>query len=154
MLSLRALAPLAATAGLMAALPAGAVAAPQHHVQAHAAGTHPRALLFPSIVNTRLVRAQAALDRAAKKSDQGEPAKAIVALTAARKNLSKAWAGAKYVIQTAPPPVPAEDKAAFHAHAFMKSGRVHIYKGRRGKRVRAAEGTGLTYASIYDTAFA
>src|SRR4051794_41326210 len=95
--SLRALIPLAAATGLMAAMPAGALAAPPHNAAAHAAGGEATALIYPSIVQTRLVRAQSALDKAAKYSDLGMPAKAITSLTAARNNLSKAWKGAKYV---------------------------------------------------------
>src|SRR3954466_9878524 len=120
MLSLRALAAPAAAVGLLAALPSGALAAPSHHAQAHAAGGDATALIYPSIVQTRLVRAQAALDRAAKYADQNVPDKALTNLTAARNNLSKAWTSAKYVIETTPPPAPAAD-AAFHKRAFMKS---------------------------------
>jgi hypothetical protein len=155
MLSLRAVAPVAAAAGLLAALPAGALAAPAQHPAAHAAGGDATALIYPSIVNTRLVRAQAALDRAAKYADQNVPDKALTAMTAARNNLSKAWTGAKYVIQTTPPPV--ADDAAFHKRAFMKSGRLRIYKGRRGKLVHKADvvpPAGAVPATIYDTAFA
>jgi hypothetical protein len=155
MLSLRALVAPAAAIGLIAALPSGALAAPSHHAQAHAAGGAATALIYPSIVQTRLIRAQGALDRAAKYSDLGFPDKAIVALTAARNNLTKAWKGAKYVIETTPPP-PATD-AAFHKSAFLKSGRLRIYKGRRGKRVHGADvvpPVGALPATIYDTGFA
>jgi hypothetical protein len=155
MLTLRAIAPAAAAAGLLAALPAGALAAPAHHAGAHAAGGAATALIYPSIVNTRLVRAQAALDRAAKFADQGVPDKAITALTAGRNNLTKAWSGAKYVIQTAPPAVAAD--AAFHKRMFRKSGRLRIYKGKIGRRVHKADvvpPAGALPASMYDTAFA
>jgi hypothetical protein len=153
--SFRALVPLTAAVGLIAATPAGALAAPANHPRARAAGGDVVALQFPSIVNTRLVRAQSALDRAARFSDQAQPGKAITAMTAARNNLSKAWKGAKYVIQTAPPPVATD--AAFHRRAFLKSGRVRIYRGPRGKRVRQAgapPAAGGSMASQYDTAFA
>jgi hypothetical protein len=156
MLSLRALAAPAAAVGLIAAVPSGALAAPSHHAQAHTAGGDATALIYPSIVQTRLVRAQGALDRAAKYADQGVPDKAIVALAAARNNLSKAWTGAKYVIQTTPPPPPAADKVAFHKRAFLKSGRLRIYKA-RGKRVHKADvvpPVGAVPATIYDTGFA
>jgi hypothetical protein len=154
MLSLRALVAPAAAIGLIAALPTGALAAPSHHAQAHAAGGDATALIYPSLVQTKLVRAQGALDRAAKYADLGAPDKAIVALTAARNNLSKAWKGAKYVIQNAPPPV--ADDAAFHRRAFLKSGRLRIYKV-RGKRVHKADvvpPVGAVPATIYDTGFA
>src|SRR3954462_4695536 len=108
MLSLRAFVPLAAATGLMAALPAGALAAPAHQPGAPAAGGDVAGLVYPSIVNTRparaqagppyvvtprRVRAQAPRDRAAKDADQTAPDKALIAMTAARNNLSKAWTG-------------------------------------------------------------
>jgi hypothetical protein len=152
MLSLRPAAAAAAAVGLLAALPAGAVAAPH----AHSAGGDVVPLVFPSIVNTRLVRSQNALDRAAKYADQGDTAKAASALSAARLNLSKAWTGAKYVIKTAPPPV--AEEAAFHKGAFLRSGRVRIAKHGRSRRVHqagTAPAAGASpYASMYDTAFA
>src|SRR5256885_9948103 len=98
MLSLRALGPVAAAVGLIAAAPASSFAAGPGAPHAHAAGGEETVLVYPSLVNTRLVRAQDALERAAKHSDEAQPAKAIVDLTAARENLSKAWSGAKYVI--------------------------------------------------------
>jgi hypothetical protein len=156
MRSPRALGRLAVAAGLLAAaLPAPALAA-KGHVHAHAAGGEETVLAYPSIVNTRLVRAQAALERAAKHSDEAQPAKAIIDLTAARENLSKAWSGAKYVIQHAPPAPPAEEASAIHRGAFMKSGRLRIYKPthhRKGLRV-VHKAAVATPATIYDTAFA
>lgn len=155
MLSLRALAPVAAAAGLMAALPAGALAAPAQHAEAHAAGGDATALIYPSLMQTRLVRSQAAIDRAAKYADAGQTDKAATALTAARNNLSKAWIGAKYVIDHAPPPVAAD--AAFHKGAFRKSGRLKIAKARHGKRAHRADvvpPAGAVAATIYDTGFA
>jgi hypothetical protein len=156
--SLRALGRLAVAAGLLAvALPAPALAA-NGHVHAHAAGGEETVLVYPSLVNARLVRAQAALERAAKHSDEAQPAKAIIDLTAARENLSKAWSGAKYVIAHAPAP-PAEEASAIHRGAFMKSGRLRIYKGkhhRKGLRTvhKAEAAVAPTPATIYDTAFA
>ena len=72
---------------------------------AHASGGDAGPLTYPSIVNVRLVRAQAALDRAAEWVDEGKPASAVIHLNAARSNMSQAWLAAKYVIETAPPPV-------------------------------------------------
>jgi hypothetical protein len=69
--------------------------------------------LYPSIVNVRLVRAEAALARATTWADQGMPGSAIVELNAARSNMRKAWTAAQYVIETAPPPV-AGDGAFAH----------------------------------------
>jgi hypothetical protein len=158
MLSPRVLAPLAAAASLLVAVPATSSAAGTNGAHAHAAGGEAAVLVYPSLVNTRLVRAQDALERAAKHSDQSLPEKAIVDLTAARANLSKAWSGAKYVIQTTPAP-PAEEASAFHHSAFLKSGRLRIYKKKSGiKSVRRAHkaggAVGPTLASPYDTAFA
>jgi hypothetical protein len=157
MLSLRALGTVAAATGLIAAMPAGALAAPTHSPKAHADGGDATALVYPSIVNTRLVRAQNALDKAARYADQGAPDKAIVSLTAARNNLSKAWTGAKYVIETTPPPPAAAD--AFHKGAFMKSGRLRIAKKRTtsSKRAHGAQvvpPAGAAPATPFDTGFA
>jgi hypothetical protein len=149
----------AAAVGLIAAAPASSFAAGPGAPHAHAAGGEATVLAYPSIVNTRLVRAQAALDRAAKHSDESQPEKAIIDLTAARNNLSKAWSGAKYVIQHAPPAPPAEEASAIHRSAFMKSGRLRIYKKKpRSKRphlVHKAEGAvAPTPATPFDSAFA
>jgi hypothetical protein len=64
--------------------------------------------IIPSIVNTRLVRAQDALGRATADYDSNQPAQAVNDMAAATDNLSKAWNAAKWVVQTTPPP-PAED---------------------------------------------
>ncbi|HEU4865274.1 MAG TPA: hypothetical protein VFT76_03400 [Actinomycetota bacterium] len=63
---------------------------------------------LPSIVNTRLVRAQAALGRATADYDTNQPAAAVNDMGAAVDNLTKGWNAAKWVVQTAPPP-PADD---------------------------------------------
>jgi hypothetical protein len=76
---------------------------------------------YPSIVNVRLDRTEAALQRAATWVDQGLPANAVAELIAARANMQSAWAAAKYVIDTAPPPV-AGDGAFAHAGAFSVPG--------------------------------
>jgi hypothetical protein len=159
----RALGLLAAAAGLLAAVPTSAFAANSDHLHAHAAGGEETVLVYPSLVNTRLVRAQDALERAAKHSDEAQPPKAIIDLTAARENLSKAWSGAKYVIQHAPPAPPAEEASAIHRPsaihrgAFMKSGRLRIYKGKhhtKGLRLVHKASVPPTPATPYDTAFA
>jgi hypothetical protein len=90
---------------------------------AHASGGDVTVVLLPSIVNTRLVRAQKLLDSAAQYQDMGDDANAVKALAAARSNLTKTWTGAKFYIQNAPPPVAAEagikvtGKAKAGAHA-------------------------------------
>jgi hypothetical protein len=68
--------------------------------------------VYPSIVNVRLVRAEAALARAATWIDQGHGSKAVPELTIARSNMTKAWSAAKYVIKTTPPPVATEGSVA------------------------------------------
>jgi hypothetical protein len=64
--------------------------------------------LIPSIVNTRLVRSQAALGRATNDVDTSQAAAAVGDMTAAADNLTKGWNAAKWVVQTTPPP-PADD---------------------------------------------
>ena len=90
-------------------------------------------LVFPSIVNVRLVRAEAALARATTLVDRGQASKAVVDLKAARTNMAKAWVAAKYVIKTTPPPV-ATDGAVAHSSGGAPAG--------------------PSYASPEDTAFA
>jgi hypothetical protein len=112
MRSLRVIAPLALGAAVLglavaprvstSSPPAEAAVADQVPV-AHAAGGDV-ALPFPSIVNVRLTRAEAALERATASVDQGQGAQAIVDLTAVRSNMVQAWVGAVYVIKTTPPP--------------------------------------------------
>jgi hypothetical protein len=75
---------------------------------AHIAGGDAGPLLYPSIVNVRLVRTEAALQRAVEFVDTAQADKAIAQLSVARIQLRKAWTGAKYVIDTAPPPVAAD----------------------------------------------
>lgn len=147
-----------ATIGLAVALSPAAVAQATS-VKAHAADDgDATALIYPSLMNTRLLRAQSSLDRAARYADLAEPAKAVVALTAARSNLSKAWSGAKYVIATAPPPAPpVTDAASFHLRAFLRSGRLRIFNPDRHGLARKADAIppiGAAPATIYDTALA
>jgi hypothetical protein len=72
---------------------------------AHAAGGSVATPTYPSLVNTRMVRAQAALDSASALFDQGQAAAAAVELAAVRTNLTAAWAAEQYYIEHAPPPV-------------------------------------------------
>jgi hypothetical protein len=78
-------------------------------------------LVYPSIVNVRLVRAEAALARAATWIDQGQGTNAMPELTIARSNMTKAWSAAKYVIKTTPPPV-ATDGSFAHASGGAPAG--------------------------------
>jgi hypothetical protein len=113
MLSFRKVAPLALVVGVVGFAAYGALATPAESgyepaVQyappvAHASGGDVGPPVYPSIVDVRLVRAQAALGAATSAADQGQSA--VVALNAARSNMKRAWTAAKYVIETAPPPV-------------------------------------------------
>jgi hypothetical protein len=98
--------------------PAASFAAPP---VAHAAGGDAGPPLYPSIVNVHLVRAETALARATTWVDQGQPANAVVELTAARSNMQAAWTAAKYVIETAPPPL-AGDGAFAHTSGGAVAG--------------------------------
>ncbi|MCW2986150.1 MAG: hypothetical protein JWR63_3720, partial [Conexibacter sp.] len=111
---------------------------------------------YPSLVNERLVRVQAALDRATVEADQHQPDVAAATLMSARTNLRKAWTSAQYIITNAPPPVVATD-AAFHPQSFTHSGRLKIRKVQASAHLKAHKSGGAVaggVASIYDTAFA
>jgi hypothetical protein len=119
-----------------AAAPSGSVSAPAVAYAAsvaHASGGDVGSLPLPSIVNVRLVRAQAALDRATALVDENQTAAAGIELSAAVRNMNYAWNAATYVIETAPPPVAGDG-------AFG-----HVSGGAVG---------GLTFASPEATGFA
>jgi hypothetical protein len=99
----KALAPLALVVGLVAASAATAAQ------PAHVAGGDAGPTIYPSVVNVRLVQAQKALGRALDFQGNGETDKAAVALRNARTAMTKAWTGAKYYIEHAPPPVAGDD---------------------------------------------
>jgi hypothetical protein len=103
MRSLRRLAPFAVALGLIVAAPAAGGSGQNAGPPAEAAGAE-APLPIPSIVNTRIVRAQAALARAAKYTDANQVAQAITALNTASANAVYAWNAAKYVIKATPPP--------------------------------------------------
>src|SRR3954447_4938386 len=69
-------------------------------------------LVYPSLVNERLVRVQAALDRAAVSADEHQPNAAAATLMSARVNLRKAWTSAQYIIKNTPAPPPVVDDFA------------------------------------------
>lgn len=94
-----------AAVGLAGLVSVGAAAGA---VPAHIAGGDV-ALPYPSIVNVRLVRTEAALQRAVEYVDTAQADKAVAQLTIARAQMRKAWAGAKYVIDTAPPAAAADN---------------------------------------------
>src|SRR4051794_25963013 len=64
-------------------------------------------LPIPSIVNTRLVRAESALGRSTADVDENQPAQAVVRIGAAVSNVTKAWGAEKYLIKTTPAPAAA-----------------------------------------------
>jgi len=118
-------------------------------------------LVYPSLVNERLVRVQAALDRAVASADEHQPNAAAATLMSARVNLKKALTGAQYVIANAPAPPPVVDDfaPAFHAYAFSRSGRLKIRsvkattKSKKAHKSQDLVPTGPA-ATIYDTGFA
>jgi hypothetical protein len=110
MLSLRTMALIALGAALVVAAPAVGTSVSSSQ------GANPPAQIaggdvappLPSLVNTRLVRAQSALASATADFDQNQPAQAVVPVGAAVSNVTKAWGAEKYIIKTTPPP-PAGD---------------------------------------------
>ena len=124
----QAVVPLALAVGLATVAPASG--APP----ASAAGGGAGVLVYPPIVNVPMVRAHKALDRAIDSADSAQPKKAIAALKVARTNMAKAWAGARYVVEHAPPAPPAGD------------GSIGVVSGDGG--------AGAAYAGPEDTAFA
>jgi hypothetical protein len=154
MVSSRVIATATAVVSLGAAAPAMATTSPA----ARAAGGGAAApLIYPSLVGERLDRVQAALDRATASADEHQPDAAAATLMRARANLRKAWSGARWVIDNAPPPVtPPDDAVArrsrFHPGAFTRSGRLRLRV--RSVRMAGAPPAGGGVASIYDTAYA
>jgi hypothetical protein len=129
----RAAVPLALAAGLVAAAPAAADAKPAP--EARASGSAPVVVVYPSVVQVRINRAERALERATKRIENGDVTKAASSLKVVRRQTAAAWRGAKYVIRTAPPPVPPEDL-------------------RMRARASQDDATGPTYASPAESAFA
>jgi hypothetical protein len=73
---------------------------------AHAAGTDAITFVYPSIVNVRLVRAEAALASATAAVDSGNQTEAVADIISARTNMVKAWTGVRTIIRVTPPPDP------------------------------------------------
>ena len=129
----RAAVPLALAAGLVAAAPAAADAKPAPH--ARASGSPTVELIYPSVVQVRIGRAERALERATKRIESGEVAKAALSLKVVRRQTAAAWRGAKYVIRTTPPPVPPEDlRVRARASRTTPSARPTPRRRRRGSR--------------------
>lgn len=105
----RALLPLAVAAGLAAgASPASAADDPT----AHASGGDVPPVV-PSLIQTRITRAENALERLTQYVDDQDSAHVVKVSKVIRRQTAAAWRGAKYYLRTAPPPV--ADDAAFHA---------------------------------------
>lgn len=105
LLSIRAVLLFVVAIGLVAASPAAAKSGTAANPGAHASGGGGGVLVYPAVVNRRLVRGQKTLERAGDYVDRDLPDKAITSLLNARRNMYAAWRGAKYVIDNAPPPV-------------------------------------------------
>jgi hypothetical protein len=133
---LRAALPLLAI-GLVAASPAAAKSGSDDGQNVHASGGGGGVIVYPAIVNRRLLRGEKTLERAGDYADRDMPDKAITALLNARRNMYAAWRGAKYVIDHAPPP-PVE------AGSIRRGGKIHMSE--KGD-------IGGTPASPPDTAF-
>jgi hypothetical protein len=102
----------AVSAGLaLTAAPAGAATSP---ATAHTSGGDPAPPL-PSLVQTRLTRMGRALDTLTDDINDANSAHAAKSSKVVRRQLAAAWRGAKYYIQHAPPPPPA-DRAARVPH--------------------------------------
>jgi hypothetical protein len=112
---------LAAVAVTTTSSPSSSEADPSRGPVATASGGGASVLIYPSLVNVRLVRSEAALARATALVDQGKVAPAIPALTAAQANMKAAWIATKYVIRTTPPPV-ATDGALAHSSGGAPAG--------------------------------
>ncbi len=102
----RALLPLAVAAGLAAAAsPASASDGPT--AQASGGDVPP---VVPSLIQTRITRAENALERLTEKVDDQDSAGVVRVSKVIRRQTAAAWRGAKYYLRTAPPPV-GEDAA-------------------------------------------
>jgi hypothetical protein len=133
MRSIRAAMPLALAIGLVAVAPAAADT--KTPPKAKASGGDAAELIYPSLVRVRVARTERAIDRATRKIENNEPAKAASTLKVVRRQMAAAWRGAKYIIRTTPPTPAQED--IFRPHA-RKSGGAPV---------------GPTYATPPDTAF-
>ena len=130
--------PLAVAAGLVAASPAagashGTASRLGHGSVAHLLGGSVGAPTYPGLVNSRLVRTQRALNRVVDYTDDEMDAKAVAALYRVRLQMKLAWRAAKYVIDTAPPPVITPDSVG-------------------GRRLQGAGGAAGAIADQYTTA--
>jgi hypothetical protein len=85
-------------------IPAGASAS--GGAPAHAAGSDAPPSVLPSIVSRRINRGERALDHAGDYVDKEQPAKAVISLRNARRNMYAAWRNAVDVVENTPAPPP------------------------------------------------
>jgi hypothetical protein len=97
----RALLPLAVAAGLAAGA-SSASAADKPIAQASGGDVPP---VVPSLIQTRITRAENALERLTQYVDDQDSAHVVTVSKVIRRQTSAAWRGAKYYLRTAPPPV-------------------------------------------------
>lgn len=117
-LPMRVAAPLAVTAGLIAAGPASALA--ESPPTARAAGSSGPPPVYPSAVRTRVARTERALERAVRKIENGKAIEGAASLKVVRRQLAASWRAAKYIVRTAPPPPPA-DAGRVHRRAHASA---------------------------------
>src|SRR4051812_49828507 len=122
----------AVATALAFAVPAGAAQANAPSPPAHAAGGG-AAPLDPAIVGVPIQRTNDALANAADAIDAGNGAAAVGPLTASRPYLLRSYAGAKYLIANAPPPV--AEAGSVRAHTFLRLARATV----RASHRRAAD---------------
>jgi hypothetical protein len=100
--------PLALAASFAMGIPAAASA--KASAPARAAGGDVVTPIYPSLVQTRVDRAERALRHATKRMENNKLDKAAASFKVVRRQMAAAWRGAKYVIRTTPPPPATEDR--------------------------------------------
>lgn len=151
---------LALIAGVAFAIPGGATAAADRAGPgAHAAGGDV-APLNPAVIAVPIKRAEKAMDAAADAIERGQGATAAGPLKASRRNLIRAYRGAKFLIANAPPPEPEDARAASRkyvrlAHRFIRSARVGGTAARRWVRAQPSQddAPGPTFADAPTAVF-
>jgi hypothetical protein len=123
MFSLRLVGPLAVVTalgiGAAPSLASSSASRPQPIVEsrapvAQAVGGDVTAVVYPGLLNVRLVRAEAAIERLITAVDTGSPT-APAELNAAAYNTSRAWKTAAYIIRTTPAPPATEGALTYTA---------------------------------------
>jgi hypothetical protein len=105
--------PLALAASLAMGIPAAASA--KAPATARAAGGDVVTPIYPSLVQTRVDRAERALRHATKRIENNKLDQAAASFKVVRRQMAAAWRGAKYVIRTTPPPPATEDRVRAQA---------------------------------------